>query len=220
MLLQYVSMSVYGIVAGLMASVSIGPIGVLCIQRTLSDSRRSGFVSGLGAATADTIFAGLAIFALSWVTGFMERYEIWITVIGGILIVVFGLTIFMKKVKRSNPIKGKGGDLSHFGSVWFLTLTNPACFFIFMGIFTAMGIVGTQFNITQKCMILFGVYLGAGSWWFMLTWMVDKFRKRFTLRSLWWMNKILGGIIMFLGSYVILRVVYQLISALIATGKV
>lgn len=220
MFLDYISMPVYGIIAGLIASIPLGPIGVLCVQRTLSGSHRSGFVSGLGAATADTMFAGLAIFALSWITGFMNRYEIWIEVVGGILVVVFGLTIFMKKVKRSNPIKSKGSDLSNFGTVLFVTLPNPAYFLVFVTIFAAMGIGGAECNTAQKWMIVFGVYLGAASWWFLLTWVVDKFRKKFTLRSLWWINKISGGIIMLLGSYAILLVIYKLISALIATGKV
>ncbi|MEG0162851.1 MAG: LysE family translocator, partial [Mucinivorans sp.] len=114
MFLDYISMPVYGIIAGLMASIPLGPIGVLCIQRTLGVSHRAGFVSGIGAATADTIFATLAIFALVWVNGFIARYEIWVEAIGGLLIVVFGLTIFLKKIRRPGTVPRRGSDLSNF----------------------------------------------------------------------------------------------------------
>lgn len=220
MFLDYLSMPVYGIVAGLLASILLGPIGVLCIQRTLSISHRAGFVSGLGAATADTLFATLAIFALSWVTGFFDRYHIWVQVVGGIIVLIFGLTIFFKKVKRSKPIQNKGSDLSNFGTVLFLALPNPAYFGVFVTIFAAMGIGEIDGNAMQKWMVVLGVFIGACGWWMLLTWLVDKFRKRFTLRSIWWMNKISGGIIMLLGAYAILMVIYKLISALIATGTV
>lgn len=212
-------MPVYGIIAGLVASIPLGPIGVLCIQRTLSGSHRAGFVSGMGAATADTVFATLAIFALVWVNGFIARYEIWVEAIGGLLIVMFGLTIFIKKVRRPGAVQSKGSDISNFGTVLFLTLPNPAYFLVFVTIFAAMGIGGAEANTMQKWMIVLGVFIGASSWWFLLTWVVNKFRKKFTLHSLWWMNKISGGLIMLLGAYAVIMVIYKLIEALVATGK-
>lgn len=212
-------MPVYGIIAGLIASIPLGPIGVLCIQRTLSGSHRAGFVSGMGAATADTIFATLAIFALAWVQGFIARYEIWVEAVGGLLIVMFGLMIFMKKVTRPSAIKNKGSDIGNFGTVLFLTLPNPAYFLVFVTIFAAMGIGGADANTMQKWTIIMGVFIGASSWWLLLTWVVNKFRKKFTLHSLWWMNKISGGLIVLLGAYAVIMVIYKLIEALVATGK-
>lgn len=212
-------MPVYGIIAGLMASIPLGPIGVLCIQRTLSSSHRAGFVSGMGAATADTIFATLAIFALVWVDGFIDRYQIWVEAIGGMLIVVFGLTIYLKKVRRPGTVSSKGNDLSNFGTVLFLTLPNPAYFLVFVTIFAAMGVGGVEATTIQKWFIILGVFIGASAWWFLLTWVVNKFRRKFTLHSLWWMNKISGGVIMLLGAYAVCMVIYKLVEALVATGK-
>lgn len=221
MLVDYLIMPVYGIIAGLLASIPLGPIGVLCIQRTLSGSHRGGFVSGLGAATADTIFAGLAVFALSWITVFVSRYEIWVEVASGLLIMIFGLTIFLKKPKRSSPThnNGKGGgDVSNFLSVLFITLPNPAYFFVFVTIFAAMGVGGVDCDLTQKWLIISGVIVGAGSWWLFLTWIVNKFRRRFTMRSLLWLNRISGGLIFVLGAYAIIAVIYKLVRMLIDTG--
>ncbi|MEG0468094.1 MAG: LysE family transporter [Mucinivorans sp.] len=220
MFLDYISMPVYGIIAGLMASIPLGPIGVLCIQRTLGVSHRAGFVSGIGAATADTIFATLAIFALVWVNGFIARYEIWVEAIGGLLIVVFGLTIFLKKIRRPGTVPRRGSDLSNFSTVLFVTLPNPAYFLVFVTIFAAMGVGGAEATTMQKWMIVMGVFIGGSAWWFLLTWVVNKFRKKFTLHSLWWMNKISGGLIMLLGAYAVCMVIYKLIEALIATGKI
>ena len=219
MLLDYLSMPVYGIIAGLISSVPLGPIGVLCVQRTLSASHRAGFVSGLGAAFADTVFASLAIFALSYVTGFIDRYEIWVEAVGGLLVVVFGLTIFFKKVKRPSVVKSKNNDVSNFGTVLFLTLPNPAYFLIFVTIFAAMGVGVADADATQKWLVVSGVFIGATGWWLLLTWVVDKFRKKFSMRALWWINKISGGLIMLLGAYAVLMVIYQLIEKLIQTGR-
>lgn len=220
MILDYFYMPLYGIIAGLMASIPLGPIGVLCIQRTLGTSHRAGFISGLGAATADTVFAALAVFALSWITGFVNRYEIWVEVVGGLLVVIFGLTIFLKKVHRPKTIQSKGNYLSNYFSVLFVTLPNPAYFFMFVAIFAAIGVGGVDCNAAQKWMIVAGVFVGGASWWMLLTWAVSKLRKKFTLHSLWWMNKISGGLIVLLGAYAIISVIYKLIAALIETGKV
>lgn len=224
MVFDYITIFIYGIVAGLMASIPLGPIGVLCVQRTLSNSHRAGFVSGLGAATADTVFAGLAIFAMSWITGFISRYEVWVEVVGGLLIMLFGFSIFFKKPKRPSGVKTKGkaatSDLSNYFSVLFLTLPNPAYFLVFVTIFAAMGVGGADSNSVQKWMLILGVLTGAGGWWFILTWVVNKFRKKFTMRSLWWLNKISGGMIVLLGAFAVISVIYKLVKMLVETGAV
>lgn len=220
--MDYLTMPLYGIIAGLLASIPLGPIGVLCIQRTLSDSRRSGFFSGLGAATADTTFAALAIFALGWITGFIEKYQLWVEAFGGLLIFGFGLSMFLKKVVRSTSLKqnqGKKRHLMNYISVLFLTLPNPAYFFVFVTIFATLGVGSMDPNTTQKWLIVAGAFIGAASWWFTLTSIVSLLRKKFTMRTMMWLNKISGAVIALLGAYAVLAVVYQLIDALIKSGS-
>ncbi len=216
-MLDYLTMLLYGIIAGLLASIPLGPIGVLCIQRTLSCSRRSGFISGLGAATADTCFAALAIFALSWITGFITKYQLWVEALGGLLLVGFGFALYFKKSRvTSSSITTKSGSskqIANYFSVLFLTLPNPAYFFVFVTIFAAMGI-GAEANLAQKWLIILGVILGAAVWWFILTSVVSIFRKKFTERSLQLLNKISGGAIAVLGAYAVLAVIYQLITSI------
>ncbi len=217
MITDYLLLPLYGIAAGLAASIPLGPIGVLCVQRTLASSHRTGLISGLGAATADTIFAALAVFALAWITSFVETYNMWVEALGGLLIVLIGFTIYFKKPKRPTSVQ-KGGGVKDYLSVLGLTLSNPAYFFVFVTIFAAMGIGGAELNIVQKILIILGVLIGASTWWFLLTWGVSHFRHYFTLRRLLWLNKISGGAIVLLGAYAVLSVVYTLVRELIEKG--
>ncbi len=216
---------IYGVAAGLLASIPLGPIGILCIQRTISSSRTTGFISGLGAATADTCFAALAVFALGWITGFITEYQLWVEAFGGLLVVAFGLSLYFKKVQKPAIVKDgsfkvkKSKHVADYFSVLFLTLPNPAYFFVFTAIFAAMGIGVESIDSVNKLLIILGVILGASLWWFFLTWIVSRFRKKITMRTMVKINKISGAAIAALGAYAVLAVVYQLITKLIESGK-
>ncbi len=213
--MEYLVLIGWGIIAGLLASIPLGPIGILCIQRTLSRDFFSGFVSGMGAALADTVFACLAIFALTYVTGFMDHYKMWVEIFGGLLVILLGCQIFFKKPRRPSADRSSGsGYLGKFFSVFALTIPNPAYFFVFVTIFAALGVGSIDGDVLSKWLIVFGVLLGASVWWFTLTWTISHLRHKFTMRSLLWLNKISGGGIILLGSYAILSVVYELVMKL------
>lgn len=200
-----------GILVGFLASIPLGPIGVICIQRTLSKTRTSGFFSGLGAATADTIFAMIAVFSLSFMTAFMENNKKWFTAIGGILILVIGFIIFYKRPKRPSQRKQTKSSLAtDYVSILFLTLSNPAYILIFLALFAAIGITSDG-NVSGSNMLLIGgVLVGASCWWFTLTTAVNRLRDKFRIRHLWWINKITGGIIILFGILLILSLVINL----------
>ena len=132
-----------GILIGLVVSMfSIGPVGVLCIQRTLSKGQRSGFFSGLGAATADTVYATVAFFAIAFVHGFIEQNQLLLKIIGGAFVVVVGLYIFFQ-----NPVvqirRNRSGKVSlwrDFLSIFLFTIANPAISLVFVGLFAMFGI--------------------------------------------------------------------------------
>lgn len=189
----------------------LGPIGVICIQRTLSGTHKSGFFSGLGAATADTIFATLAVFSLSFLTDFMELHKHWFTAIGGILIIVLGFSIFYKRVKRpSQRRQTRSSLLSDYLSILFLTLTNPAYILVFITLFAALGISSEGHHTAVNLLLILGVLIGAACWWFTLTYAVSKLRRRFRLRHLWWINKITGAVIIAFGMLLVLSIVVYL----------
>lgn len=175
----------------------LGPIGVLCIQRTLSKGRWSGFISGLGAASSDAIYAIIACFSLSYVVSFIEKQMLWLQIFGVALMLFLGLRIFY-----SNPAKQLRRQKSNsknfvqdFASVFFLTISNPLYVFLFIGIFAGLRFVQPQNDIIGQMVLILGVLAGASAWWFVLTSIVNLFRAKINLRRLWWINKIAGGVI-------------------------
>ena len=149
-----------GIVIGLLASIPLGPIGVMCIQRTLSKSQRSGFVSGLGAASADTLFATVALFSLTVVLSFIEDNMVIIKVLGGISVIIVGMTILLKnpvgQIRRNRA--GKGSNLwSDYLSVLLITLANPAYILIFVALFAALGVNHEGIPYANGLLMILGV---------------------------------------------------------------
>lgn len=190
-----------GIIIGLMASIPLGPIGVLCIQRTINKGKISGFFSGLGAATADTIFAAIAGFSLSFIINFIEERQLILEFVGGVIVILLGLkTFYTNPVAQLRRHKRKKNKLfEDFLSVLLLTITNPFAIFFFIALFAASGIVHHNQNFASSSLALVGVFLGGSFWWFTLSTIVNLFRHKFRLKQLWWINKVAGAVILMLG---------------------
>lgn len=190
-----------GILVGLCASIPLGPIGVICVQRTVNKGRRSGFASGYGAALADTIFASIAVFGLSYVIDFIRSHEPLIQILGGTGIAILGLFIFLrdplKRVRRDR--RAPSTPVQDATWIFLLTLTNPLAIFLFLGLLAAVRIELDPTHLGSLLSVLLGVHLGATSWWYVLTLVVARFRHRFHLRQLFWFNKIAGLAILILG---------------------
>jgi threonine/homoserine/homoserine lactone efflux protein len=197
-----------GIIIGLMISIPLGPIGVLIVQRTLNKGRLSGFVSGMGAASADSAFALLAGFGITFIFQFVEEQQLYFQIIGGVVIIFLGVNIFY-----SNPIKqlrmqrlNRNRLSQDFFSVFFLTLSNPMAIFFFMAMFTGVNLASGSLSILSLFSLVGGVTAGAALWWFLLSSSVNFFRHRFRLKTIWWMNKIAGVLIVLLGLAAILSI--------------
>jgi threonine/homoserine/homoserine lactone efflux protein len=197
-----------GIITGLLVSVPLGPIGILVIQRTLNKGRMSGFVSGLGATAADTIFALIAGLGLSIIINFIRDRQVFFQIAGGLFVIYIGLRIFY-----TNPVKtlklqrmNKTMLSQDFVSVFLLTISNPMAIFIFLAIMAAINIGGDQLNFFELSVLLAGVFTGAAVWWFILSSIANRFRKRIRLRSIWWMNKITGTVVFIFGIAVLVSI--------------
>ncbi len=200
-------------IIGLAASIPLGPIGVICVQRTINKGKISGFFSGLGAAAADTIFATIAGFSLSFIISFIEERQLILEIIGGAIVVILGLKTF-----RTNPVaqlkrhkRKKNNLFEDFLSVLLLTGTNPFTVFFFIAMFAASGVIVHDQSIWVNSIALIGVFLGAALWWYILSSVVNYFRRHFRLKQLWWINKIAGAIITILGVLAIGNVVNKLL---------
>jgi len=186
-----------GVVIGFSASVPLGPIGVLCIQRTLNKGRLSGFVSGLGAAMSDTIYAIIAAYSLSFIVGFVESKLLWIQTFGALVLIGLGLKIFYSNpaVQLRRQRNTSRNLVQDFVSTFFLTITNPLAIFLFFGFFAGLGVVPRDRDWIGQLILIGGVFVGASIWWFILTGLVSLFKSKINLRRLWWINKIAGAAI-------------------------
>ena len=208
MVLEYL---VKGVIIGFAASVPLGPIGVLCIQKTINKGRLSGFVSGLGAAMSDTFYAIIAGFGLTFVTNFIIDKQLYLKIIAAAILFYLGLKIFntdpIKQFREQAKKKGRGlfGD---FISIFLLTVSNPLAVFFFGGAFAAFGFVSEDSGFTAILLLTIGVFIGATFWWTTLTTIINIFRKRFKLKSLWWLNKIAGVLIILFGVLAIISIFF------------
>lgn len=200
MLLQIVNIILQGLCIGVVVSAPMGPVGVLCVQRTLNKGRWFGFVTGLGAAISDIIYALITATGISYVLDLIEEGQnmFYLQVLGSIMLFLFGTYTFcsnpVKKLRPHNPQKG---TLVHNGFTAFLvTLSNPLIIFLFLGLFA-------RFPFMESCnpgwMVLVGflcIAAGAMAWWFGLTYSIDKVRNRFDERGIWMINRIIGAVVM------------------------
>lgn len=203
-----------GVLVGLGASIPLGPIGVLCVQRTLSKGRISGFISGMGAALVDTFYSALAVIGLVYIQVLIEAHEGYFLCFGGVLVVFIGLNIYLTNpVKQIRQTITKKHHIEDFISVVVLTISNPATLFLILGLFA---LVGLNINSSSGSMtistVLWGVFVGAGIWWYSLSTGISLFRKKFRLKQLRMINIVSGIIIMALGLISTLKGIWIFIS--------
>ena len=189
-----------GLILGFSIAAPVGPIGVLCIQRTLNKDRASGFVSGLGAATADGIYGCISAFGLSFISNFLVSQQTYIRIIGGMFLIYLGIKTFLSKPSINAAIVKEGkGLLKDYGSTLGLTLTNPMTIISFSAIFAGLGIVNTNGDYWLAVSLVLGVFMGSALWWLTLSNIVNFFRKAFNQKSLIWVNKFSGIVVLVFG---------------------
>lgn len=190
-----------GILIGICVSAPVGPLGVLCIQRTLSRGKLHGFMTGLGATTSDIIYALLVSLGMSFILDFINTHQFLIQIIGSIIILLFGIYLFLKKPKNQLPhIKkshSKGDLISDYLSAFGLCFSNPLIMFLFIGLFARFQIIESG-NISNNIIAFISIIIGAIIWWILLTLIVGYFKNKFKLRELRIINKITGSIIIIL----------------------
>jgi threonine/homoserine/homoserine lactone efflux protein len=187
-----------GIFVGFAMAVPIGPIGVICIQNTLTVGRLHGLIVGLGAATADLLFSCVAAFGLTIISNTLNDQKIWIRLVGGAILFFLGIRKF-----RTHPVNHKiqnnsAGMLKSYISTVFLTLTNPFTIFAFIIVFAALGLANLP-NLLSISILVTGVFIGSSLWFLFLSSGVTIFRKRLDVTGMRWVNKIAGILIIISG---------------------
>lgn len=203
-----------GILIGIMASAPMGPVGVLCIQRTLNKGRWYGFITGIAASVSDIIYALFTGFGMSFVMNFInnERNRFLLQISGSVLLLIFGIYCY-----RSNPtkkmhksVKRSKGSLVHNAITAFLvTLSNPLIIFLFIFLFAQFAFVVPNRPI-EMAVGYTSIVGGAVLWWFGLTWLIDKVRGKFDDNGILLINKIVGCIVMIFSVIMLLGTIFNL----------
>lgn len=182
-----------GMGIGLAIAAPVGVIGILCIQRTLSQGHWIGFLSGMGAATADGVYGCIAGFGLSAISDLLVAQSRWLMLVGGLFLCYLGVTTFLQKPPQetSGDITRQNGFKS-FVSVFLLTLTNPLTIFSFLGIFSGLGLGQTGGDLRGAIALVLGVFLGSALWWLTLSTGVHYLSRQFKLKRLVWLNRLSG----------------------------
>jgi len=189
-----------GLVIGLSIAAPVGPIGVLCIRRSLADGRQMGLATGLGAATADAAYGCVAAFGLTAISSFLVGQRIWFALIGGLFLCYLGIRTLLSPPAEQSAGDGGSSLLSAYFSTLFLTLTNPMTILSFTAIFAGFGLGATPDYLAASVMVG-GVFLGSALWWLLLSGLVAGFRTRFEPTWIRTVNRISGGIILAFGIY-------------------
>ncbi|MCR4918557.1 MAG: LysE family transporter [Prevotella sp.] len=187
-----------GMLIGMIASAPMGPVGILCVQRTLNKGRWFGFVTGIGAAVSDIIYAAISGLGMSFVMDFVNdaHNRFYLQIVGSLMLLGFGLYTWRSDPTRNIRMSGKQkGTLWHNGFTAFLvTLSNPLIIFLFLALYAQFAFVVPDHPIEMVAGFL-SIVAGALLWWFGLTWLVDKVRGIFNQDGIKIINQIIGFIV-------------------------
>ncbi len=186
-----------GLGVGLAIAAPVGPVGVLCISRTLRHGHWIALASGLGAAAADGAYGAVAGFGVSWVAEFLLANQDTLRLLGGTFLLILGLRILVRGPAREagQPAWSAPRPALAFTSCFFLTLTNPMTILAFVAVFAGLGLVEATTHIGTGVVLVLGVFLGSAFWWLALSGLVALLRGRVTPRILVWVNRISGAIL-------------------------
>lgn len=189
-----------GMLVGVVIAVPVGPVGILCIRRTILDGRLAGLFSGLGAASADSLFGIVAGFGLTVISDSLFYYQDWLRIGGAAFLLYVGITSLMSDPDaRRRSDEDPQGLFGDFASTFALTITNPVTVLSFIAIFGAIGFTGEEATLGHAAILVAGVWLGSFLWWIGLIAATGLLRLSFQKRHLVWINRGSGGILVFAG---------------------
>jgi len=193
---------------GIAVSVPVGPVAVLCIQRTLNKGFRSGFTSSAGAAFADVIYAGIAGFSITFIANFLNEYQSHIRIVGGLFLIFVGIRIFLSNPAtqmRKYRLKGNNYYKDFFTS-FLVTISNPITVIAFGVIFANFDMIKEGSTNLPIFILVLSVFSGALLWWLSLVSIISVFKSKIRLRNILWINRITGVFIVLFAIYIIISV--------------
>lgn len=188
----------HGLIIGILVSAPMGPVGVLCIQRTLNKGRWAGFFTGVGAAFSDVFYCLLTGLGLSFVIDFIETNQNLLQVLGSLVLLFFGLYLIKKNPAGSlkAPKDKKINYAQDFVTGFLFTFSNPLILFLIIGLFTRFNFLSPDYVYYHYIIGFLSIFVGAILWWFVITFFVNAVRTHFNVRSMWLVNRIIGIVIL------------------------
>jgi threonine/homoserine/homoserine lactone efflux protein len=183
---------VKGLIFGFSIAAPVGPIGVLCIRRTLAGGRLLGLVTGMGVATADAFYGCIAGFGLTAISNLLLSVELWLSLIGGSFLCYLGIKTMLDQPSEKSANVDSKGLLGAYLSILLFTIANPITIITFAALFAGLGLASTGGNYLSASLLVIGVFVGSMTWWVILSSLVDRLRSRFTRRHIIWVNRCSG----------------------------
>lgn len=203
-----------GVAIGVLISAPMGPVGILCIQRTLDKGRRTGLYTGVGAALSDLFYCLLTGFGLSFIEAFIERNQNIIQLLGSAVLIGFGIYLFKKNPAKTlrRPAMEVCSPKKNILGGFLFTFSNPLILFLIIGLFARFNFLVPDMRFYHYIVGFVGIIAGALGWWWVVTFVVDKVRAHFSLRSMVLINRIIGIIILIFAIVGIVTSVSNLVS--------
>ncbi|BBO71978.1 lysine transporter LysE [Desulfosarcina alkanivorans] len=193
-----------GLIFGFSIAAPVGPIGILCIRRSLSDGWLAGLLTGLGAATADACYGCVAGFGLAGISGFLVDQQVWLQLFGGLFLCWLGLRIFLSDADGPAAENISGNAAMGYLSALFLTLTNPMTILAFAAVFAGMGLGSVRAAHSAVGCLVAGVFAGSMAWWVILSSTSSLFSRRMNATAMRWINRFSGVVLVGFGAIVVI----------------
>lgn len=189
-----------GFLVGICASAPIGPIAILVVQKSLSKGHKAGFVSGLGASVVDTLYAFIAIFALAFAQKLIDAHQNLIFLVGGTVLGILGVSMAFSNPFRKMKDDGESSvSPKDFGQAVAMGISNPMAIFVMFTLFAFFGLADSAPHNWKVTPIILSVSAGSVTYWFTVSWLLSRFRKKFRMSTILWISRITGAIIVIIG---------------------
>lgn len=187
-----------GFAIGILISAPMGPIGMLVIQRTLDKGRWPAFATGIGAAISDLFYCVLTGAGIAYITEFIQQQQLMLQVLGSVVLAIFGIVLFRKNPQRTLRKKAVPSANTYWKDIvtgFFLTVSNPLILFFIIGLFARFNFLLPELRFYHYVSGYLSIAAGALAWWFVITFLVNKMRAHFNVRSLYLINRIIGSLL-------------------------
>lgn len=195
-----------GLVIGVLITAPVGPVGILCLNRTLLGGRLAGFVSGLGAVTGDVFYAAVAAYGIRVITAFLSDNSIWFRLAGGIFLAGIGIRVILRKPENPNTTEKNRSLAEYYFSSLIVTATNPVTVLVFGAAFAMLGLGEKGVGLSDSSAMVLGIAIGSTASWFILSSVVDILRERFRASVLRVFNRVSGAVLIGFSFMVVLSI--------------